>query len=153
MTLTMDKERVGIVGAGRMGLAILKHLLKRGYPAVACDIDDANRQKAQMLGATLADTPAELGKSVGFVILGVGNDREVDEVVLGPDGVLQSLARGSIIAVCSTVAPDTVKALDENARAKGCHVLDAPICRGRWFADEGQLLALFGGDSNVIERA
>jgi 3-hydroxyisobutyrate dehydrogenase-like beta-hydroxyacid dehydrogenase len=59
---------------------------------------------------------------------------------------------GGIIAVCSTVAPDTVKALDEKARAKGVDILDAPICRGRWFADEGKLLALFGGKADVVAR-
>jgi 3-hydroxyisobutyrate dehydrogenase-like beta-hydroxyacid dehydrogenase len=45
-----------------------------------------------------------------------------------------------------------VKAIDEKARAKGCDVLDAPICRGRWFADEGKLLALFGGRDEVVAR-
>jgi 3-hydroxyisobutyrate dehydrogenase-like beta-hydroxyacid dehydrogenase len=45
-----------------------------------------------------------------------------------------------------------VKALDAAARAKGCDVLDAPICRGRWFADEGKLLALFGGRDEVVAR-
>ena len=52
----------------------------------------------------------------------------------------------------STVAPDTVKAVDARARAQGCDVLDAPICRGRWFADEGKLLALFGGRDEVVAR-
>ena len=60
---------------------------------------------------------------------------------------------GSIIAVSSTVSPDTVKALDAIARKKGIDVLDAPICRGRWAADEGTLLALFGGKPEVVERA
>ncbi|MFL5066640.1 MAG: NAD(P)-dependent oxidoreductase, partial [Xanthobacteraceae bacterium] len=82
----------------------------------------------------------------------VGYDDEVNAVVLGADGVLSTLVAGSIIAVSSTVAPDTVKALDAQARAKGSDVLDAPICRGRWFADEGKLLALFGGRPEVVER-
>jgi 3-hydroxyisobutyrate dehydrogenase len=73
-------------------------------------------------------------------------------VALGPDGLHETLAAGSIVAVSSTVAPDTVKALDERSRVKGVQVLDAPICRGRWFADEGKLLALFGGTDKVVER-
>jgi 3-hydroxyisobutyrate dehydrogenase/2-hydroxy-3-oxopropionate reductase len=145
-------ERIGVIGVGRMGLPMVKHLLKRAHAVTACDIDGANLNKARDLGADAADTPAELGSRCSFVILGVGYDEEVHSVTRGPKGVLETLAPGSIIAVSSTVAPDTVKALDEKARAKSCDVLDAPICRGRWFADEGKLLALFGGQPHVVER-
>ncbi|MFL5060047.1 MAG: NAD(P)-dependent oxidoreductase [Xanthobacteraceae bacterium] len=146
------KERVGIIGVGRMGLAMAKHLIKHGYPLTVCDINQESLNKAQQMGAAVARTPAELGRAATFVILGVGYDEEVNAVVLGADGVLSTLVAGSIIAVSSTVAPDTVKALDAKARAKGSDVLDAPICRGRWFADEGKLLALFGGRPEVVER-
>src|SRR5215211_8790909 len=146
------KERVGIIGVGRMGLAMAKHLIKHGYPLMVCDINQESLNKAQQMGAAVARTPAELGRAVTFVILGVGYDEEVNAVVLGADGVLSTLAAGSIIAVSSTVAPDTVKGLDAKARAKGSDVLDAPICRGRCFADEGKLLALFGGTPDVVER-
>jgi 3-hydroxyisobutyrate dehydrogenase-like beta-hydroxyacid dehydrogenase len=146
-------EQVGVIGVGRMGLAMVKHLVKHGYEVTACDIDRNNLNKAAELGAVPASTPAELASHATFVILGVGYDDEVREVTLGKDGVLQTLAKGSVIAVSSTVAPDTVKALDAAARAKGLDVLDAPICRGRWFADEGKLLALFGGRKEVVERA
>jgi len=147
-----EKERVGIIGVGRMGLAMAKHLIGHGYPLTVCDINAENVTKARQLGAQVAATPAELGKAVTFVILGVGYDEEVNEVVLGADGVLQTLPAGSIIAVSSTVAPDSVKALDEKTRTKGVDVLDAPICRGRWFADAGKLLALFGGKVEIVAR-
>jgi 3-hydroxyisobutyrate dehydrogenase len=147
-----NKEQVGIIGVGRMGLAMAKHVLRHGYPLTVCDINQDNVAQARDMGAKVAVSPAELGKSASFVILGVGYDEEVKEVVLGRDGVLDTLARGSIIAVSSTVAPDTVKHLDQVAGQKGVDVLDAPICRGRWFADEGKLLALFGGKPEVVER-
>jgi len=146
------KERIGIIGVGRMGLAMAKHLIDHGYKLTACDINKDSLDQARQMGAEIAGTPAELGRNATFVILGVGYDAEVNTVVLGADGVLQTLAAGSIIAVSSTVAPDTVKALDAEARGKGVDVLDAPICRGRWFADAGKLLALFGGKPEVVER-
>lgn len=146
------KEKVGIIGAGRMGLPMVKHMLKHGYSVTACDISAANLKQAQEMGAKIAETPAALGRDVSFVILGVGYDEEVNEVVLGPQGILQTLPAGSIIAVSSTVAIDTVQTLDAKAQEKGSDVLDAPICRGRWFADEGKLLALFGGKPDVLAR-
>jgi 3-hydroxyisobutyrate dehydrogenase len=146
------KERVGIVGAGRMGLAMVKHLAKAAYPVTVCDINAENVSKAQALGAAVAATPAALAKTTNFVILGVGYDDEVNQVALGQNGLLETLAPGAIIAVSSTVAPDTVKALDKRCRDRAMDILDAPICRGRWFADEGKLLALFGGKNEVVER-
>ena len=148
-----NKERVGIVGVGRMGLAMAKHLLLRGYTVTVCDIDAKQLDKAREAGAAIAESPAGLGKGSDFVILGVGYADEVNEVTLGSGGLMETLARGAIVAVSSTVSPETVKALDERARAKGFDVLDAPTCRGRWAADAGQLLALLGGRDDVVARA
>jgi 3-hydroxyisobutyrate dehydrogenase-like beta-hydroxyacid dehydrogenase len=149
---TGKKERVGIVGVGRMGLAMLKHLVRHGYQVTACDIDDKQLAKASGAGAATVKTPAEVARAADLVIVGVGYDDEVNQVVLGTDGLLANLASGSIIAVSSTAKPDTVKALDERARAVGVAILDAPICRGRFAADDGTLLALVGGKPDVVER-
>ena len=146
------KERIGLVGAGRMGLAMLKHLLKHGYPVVVCDIDDKQLSKAHAAGAAVVQAPAEVARAADFVIIAVGYDDEVNAVALGTDGLIARLAPGAIIAVSSTTKPDTVKALDQRARERGIDLLDAPICRGRFAADEGTLLALVGGKPEVVER-
>jgi 3-hydroxyisobutyrate dehydrogenase/2-hydroxy-3-oxopropionate reductase len=148
-----EKSRVGIVGAGRMGLAMLKHLVRHGYPVTVCDLDPKQCEAARTAGAEIAASPAALGKAADFVIVGVGYDDEVNEVVLGANGLLDAMPKGSIIAVSSTAAPETVKALDARARANGIDILDAPICRGRFAADEGTLLALVGGKPEVVERS
>jgi 3-hydroxyisobutyrate dehydrogenase-like beta-hydroxyacid dehydrogenase len=147
-----NKARVGVVGAGRMGLAMLKHLRKHGHPVVACDIDDKQLAKAREAGATAVKAPAEVARAADFVIIAVGYDDEVNAVALGAGGLIVNLAPGTIIAVSSTTKPDTVKALDQRARERGIDVLDAPICRGRFAADEGTLLALVGGKAEVVER-
>lgn len=147
------KDRVGIVGTGRMGLAMLKHLVRKGYAVTVCDIGDKQRDAARTAGATIAATPAEVGKASDIVILGVGYDDEVNEVVFGKDGLIETMAPGSIIAVSSTAKPDNMKALAARVAAKGVEVIDAPICRGRFAADEGTLLALVGGKPEVVARA
>jgi 3-hydroxyisobutyrate dehydrogenase-like beta-hydroxyacid dehydrogenase len=150
--MTDTKERIGIVGVGRMGLAMLKHLVKHGYAVRACDLDETQLAKARAAGAAVAETPAALAKSTDFVILGVGYTDEVNAVVHGENGLLAQLGKGSIIAISSTVSPFTVQAIDVAARPRGVGVLDAPICRGRWAADEGTLLAMVGGSPEVVER-
>jgi 3-hydroxyisobutyrate dehydrogenase len=148
-----EKARVGIVGVGRMGLAMLKHLVKQGYQVTACDTDDKQLAKARDAGAAAVATTAEVARAADFVIVAVGYDEEVRQVVLEVDGLLANLAPGSIIAISSTAKPDTVKALDEQAKVNGVAILDAPICRGRFAADDGTLLALVGGKPDVVERA
>jgi 3-hydroxyisobutyrate dehydrogenase len=145
-------ERVGIVGVGRMGLAMLKHLVKRGYAVTACDLDGTQLGKAREAGAATATSPAALARLSDFVILGVGYTYEVNAVVHGENGLLATLRKGSIIAISSTVSPATVQAIDAAAQPRGIGVLDAPICRGRWAADEGTLLAMIGGRPDVVER-
>ncbi len=147
-----EKARVGIVGVGRMGLAMLKHLIRQGYQVTACDIDDKQLAKARDAGAAAVTTAAEVARAADFVIVAVGYDEEVRQVVLEVDGLLANLAPGSIIAISSTAKPDTVKALDEQAKVNGVAILDAPICRGRFAADDGTLLALVGGKPDVVER-
>jgi 3-hydroxyisobutyrate dehydrogenase len=147
-----EKARVGIVGVGRMGLAMLKHLVKQGYQVTACDTDDKQLAKARDAGAAAVATTAEVARAADFVIVAVGYDEEVRQVVLEVDGLLANLAPGSIIAVSSTAKPDTLKALDEQAKGHGVAILDAPICRGRFAADDGTLLALVGGKPDVVER-
>ena len=146
------KEKIGVVGVGRMGLALLKHMVNKGYEVTAYDLSDKAMDAAREAGAKTATSPAAVGKAASFVIIGVGYDNEVNEVVLGKDGLLNAMAPGSIIAVSSTVSPDTVQALDEKARAKGIDIMDAPICRGRFWADAGKLLALVGGKDEVVAR-
>jgi 3-hydroxyisobutyrate dehydrogenase-like beta-hydroxyacid dehydrogenase len=146
------KERIGIVGVGRMGLAMLKHLVKHGYAVSACDLDAGQLTKARAAGAGVADSPAALARTSDFVILGVGYTDEVNAVVHGENGLVATLSAGSVIAISSTVSPYTVQAIDAAAQPKGIGVLDAPICRGRWAADDGTLLAMVGGAPEVVER-
>jgi 3-hydroxyisobutyrate dehydrogenase/2-hydroxy-3-oxopropionate reductase len=132
---------------------MLRHLVKKGYAVTVCDISDKQREAARGLGATVVVTPAEVGKASDIVILGVGYDDEVEDVVFGKNGLFESMPRGSIIAVSSTAKPDNMKALAERVAEKGIEVMDAPICRGRFAADSGTLLALVGGKPDVVERA
>ena len=144
---------VGIVGVGRMGLAMTKHLIGHGYQVIACDIDKKQREAARVAGAAIVNSPADLGRATQFVIIAVGYDEEVNEVMFGRGGLLESLGAGAIAAVSSTCMPENVKELAARAAEKNIDVLDAPICRGARAADAGSLLALVGGKPQVFERA
>jgi 3-hydroxyisobutyrate dehydrogenase-like beta-hydroxyacid dehydrogenase len=127
-----DKEKIGIVGVGRMGQAMTKHLIRHGYAVQAQDIEPKALEAAGGLGADTAKTPAEVGKACRFVIVAVGYDDEASAVMLDKSGLLETMSAGSVIAVSSTCTPEHVKMLAEKARAKGVEVLDEPIWGDLW---------------------
>jgi 3-hydroxyisobutyrate dehydrogenase-like beta-hydroxyacid dehydrogenase len=146
-------ELIGIVGVGRMGLAIAKHLMRHGYRVIAQDIDDEAMEAARAAGARTAATPAAVGKEAAFCIVAVGYDDEAAAVMLDKGGLLETMAPGSVISVSSTCTPDHVKMLAARAAATSVDLLDAPICRGQRAADEGTMLSLCGGKPATFERA
>ena len=147
-----EKEKIGIVGVGRMGQAMARHLIKHGYAVVAQDIEPKALDVVRGMGAETVKTPAEVGKACQFVIIAVGYDEEASAVMLDKNGLLETMSAGGVIGMSSTCTPEHVKMLAEKAAARGIEVLDAPICRGQMAADTGTMLILCGGKPEVFER-
>ncbi|MFC3961900.1 NAD(P)-dependent oxidoreductase [Nocardia jiangsuensis] len=144
--------RVGFIGLGSQGGPMARRIAAAGHPLVLW------ARRPQMLepfadcGATVADSPAALAAASDLVCLCVVGDADVEQVVGGPEGVLSGLAPGGVIAVHSTVHPDTCLALAETAATRGVHVVDAPVSGGGQAAAEGRLLVMAGGESGVVQR-
>ena len=147
-----SKGTIGIVGVGRMGQAMVRHLIGNGYAVTGCDIDPKCCEAARTAGAAIVADPAAVGAAVTFAIVAVGYDHEASAVMLETNGLLRTMAPGSVIAVSATCTPEHVKMLAEKAAAKGIDVLDAPICRGAQAAAAGTMLSLMGGKQAVYER-
>lgn len=151
MTHADAVHAVGVIGAGRMGQPIIGHLVRKGFVAIVHDVDAGTRERVEGLGARWAGTPAALARECRTILICVGYDRDVRDL-LSPNGVLPDVARDSIVAVLSTVNPRTMQDLAEAARPSGVHVVDSTMCRGGRAADEGTLLAFVGGPADVVER-
>jgi 3-hydroxyisobutyrate dehydrogenase-like beta-hydroxyacid dehydrogenase len=151
MTTTTAIKTVGVIGAGRMGQPIIGHMVRKGLTVAAYDIDEAKRATVGKLGARWADSPSALARGCEAILVCVGYDRELRELV-SPDGLLRDLPRGTIVAVLSTVNPRTVQELAETAKPFGVHVVDTTVARGGRAADAGTLLAFLAGDAEVVER-
>jgi 3-hydroxyisobutyrate dehydrogenase len=145
-------QKIGIVGVGRMGRAMARHLMAGGYPVTAVDGSLKALDAVAELGAEIASTPAELAKQCDVVFIAVGFDDEVEAVCHDADGILAGASVGTIVVVNSTVSVELVKSLEEQATARGLRLLDVPIARGRPAAEAGKLLALVGGDAGLLEE-
>ena len=146
-------KRVGIIGIGRMGRPMARHLLARGFEVFAYDVDRSRVAAAEQLGAAGCADPREVAAQSELVIVVVGFDSELIEVLVAENGILAGARQGAVIAVASTVYPETMKRVEQlgSEIGKGLAVVDIPICRGESAAEEGTLLLLGGGDAAAFE--
>jgi 3-hydroxyisobutyrate dehydrogenase len=119
-------EKVGMVGTGAMGLALLERLKLAGVTDVVChDAYKPALDSACALGNSGATSAAEVAKQATLIDIVVRTDQDMLDCVLGANGVLDSAQAGTLLLLHSSVLPDTVKKVAAAARAKGTHAVDA----------------------------
>jgi 3-hydroxyisobutyrate dehydrogenase len=150
---TGGRPRVGFIGLGSQGAPIAQRIIGAGYPVTLWARRAATLEPFGATPAKVAGSPAELATASDLVGLCVTGDADVEQVVAGPDGILAGLAGGSVIAVHSTVHPDTCRRLAALAQAQGAALIDAPVSGGAPAAAAGRLLAMVGGDAGPVQFA
>jgi 3-hydroxyisobutyrate dehydrogenase len=147
-----EKQTIGVLGAGRMGLPVIGHLVRAGHTVLVYDVDPAKKEAVADKGATFVTTTGDVAGRCTTVLVCVGYEEQLAELMLGEDGLLAQLPGGALVAVLSTVSAGGMRRLSEAAAPHGIDVVDAPVCRGSWAADAGQLLSLLGGTEAAASR-
>ena len=146
-----ELKTLGVVGAGRMGTPIIGHLVRKGFPTRVCDVNPARADAVKERGAQWAAGPDSLAAECDAILVCVGFDREVQDL-LAERGPLRRARPGTVIAILSTILPKTVQSLAHECEGAGLHVVDSTVCRGGEAADQGTLLSFVGGDAEVVRR-
>ncbi len=146
-------EHIGFLGPGLMGKGIVKNLLSKGYKVMVY----AHREGLKLddlvaVGATKTQSLTDLGQKNPTVMLCVPSSKEVEIVVLGTPGLLQSMREGSILIDLSTSLPASTRMLAERLRERKIELLDAPMTGTPVHANAGELNLMIGGDKAVYER-
>lgn len=144
-------RNIGIVGLGKMGAPMAKHLLARGFNVCGCDPVDVARRNAREIGASVLETPREVAQKSNLVIVVVGFDHEVETAIWGKDGIVEGARKGLVVANGSTVAPRYARRLAERLHEKSIVSLDIPSARGEAAAVAGKVLLFGGGDPKAFE--
>ncbi|HEY6789489.1 MAG TPA: NAD(P)-dependent oxidoreductase [Trebonia sp.] len=145
--------RAGFIGLGSQGAPMARRIVDGGFPLTLWARRPDTLAPFADTAAKTASTPAELAANSDVIGLCVRDDSDIEQVVSGEDGVLAGVAPGAIIAVHSTVHPDTVRVLADRAAKKGAFVVDAPVSGGQPAASVGRLLVMVGGEEEHVERA
>lgn len=143
--MAIQDETIGFIGLGAMGKGMASNCVRKGFSLVVHDIRPEPVADLVALGAAAASSVAELSGLCSTIVTVLPTGREVDEIVMGPDGVLAHAKPGTLVADLSTIDPETTDKLHDAARAGGCRAIDAPIGRLAWHADRGESLFMVGG--------
>jgi 3-hydroxyisobutyrate dehydrogenase-like beta-hydroxyacid dehydrogenase len=140
--------KLGYIGLGNMGAPMAKRLVEWPGGLTVFDVRTEAMTPLAELGASLADSVAGVA-AADIISITVLNDKQVREVV----AELAAHAKpGTVIAIHSTISPDTAVELAADLKPKGIHVIDAPISGGGGAADKGELAVMVGADREVYER-
>jgi 3-hydroxyisobutyrate dehydrogenase len=146
-------ERVGWIGTGVMGASMCGHLLAAGHPVTVTTRTPGKADALLAAGAVWADSPAAVAAASDVVFVMVGYPSEVEEVVLGHDGALGTLAPGGLLVDMTTSRPALAVAIAALAADAGLTALDAPVSGGDVGARDGTLSIMVGGDAAAFTRA
>ncbi|MGH7214369.1 MAG: NAD(P)-dependent oxidoreductase, partial [Tepidisphaeraceae bacterium] len=146
-------SKLAFVGLGVMGLPMAGHLLKAGH---SIKVHTRTRSKAQKLlddGATWAETAAKAAEGADVVFVCVTDTPDVEQVLLGDNGIKDAARKGTIVVDHSTISPTTTRHLCDELAKKGVAFLDAPVSGGDLGAKNATLSIMVGGDKKAFEKA
>ncbi|PAU89077.1 oxidoreductase [Pseudomonas sp. WN033] len=145
---------VAFIGLGVMGYPMAGHLLRAGH-----ELTVYNRTASKAVewvaqhGGRACETPAQAAVDQDFVMVCVGNDHDLREVIGGEQGVLKGIRSGAVIVDHTTASADVARELADLAARQGVGFLDAPVSGGQAGAEHGQLTVMVGGDAAVYDLA
>ena len=144
---------VAFIGLGVMGYPMAGHLQAKGNSVTVY-----NRTRSKSIawknqhGGKMAETPADAARGVEAVFVCVGNDDDIREVTMGPDGALQAMERGQILVDHTTASAGIARELSGAAAEAGAGFIDAPVSGGQAGAENGALTVMCGGPQEIYDR-
>ncbi|HZF46203.1 MAG TPA: NAD(P)-dependent oxidoreductase [Sphingomonadaceae bacterium] len=154
-----QKTKIAFLGLGVMGGPMAGHLARAGFDVTIYNRTPARAEARQALLAEdglavrIAATPAEAAAGQDVVITCVGNDADLAQVVLGPEGALAAMAPGSLYIDHTTVSADIARRIAAEAAERGILAVDAPVSGGQAGAESGKLSIMCGGTDEALAAA
>ncbi len=144
--------RIGFLGLGAMGAAIVVRLIAAGHQVTGWNRSEEKAAPLRARGMRWAPSPRELAASSDVMISILTDAKALEQVVAGPEGVIEGLRPGAILADMSTISPDSSKAVAARVAAAGGTMLDAPISASLATLEAGEASVMVGGDPQAYER-
>jgi len=144
--------RIGFIGLGTMGHPMAANLIRAGYDLAVWNRTPGRARDLLELGAEWAESPFEAAREANVVITMVSDDSAIEQVYYGGDGVMAGLQPGTVVIDSSTISPGIARRLAEDAAARHCDFLDAPVTGSKPAAEEGALVFMVGGSREALDQ-
>lgn len=148
-----DLERVAFIGLGIMGRPMAHHLLEAGFPLAVHSRSPGPVDELVAAGAVRAGSASEAARASTVVITMLPDTPDVEQVLLGEEGVGSGAATGTLVIDMSTIDPAPMRVIAETLGANGVEMLDAPVSGGEKGAVQGTLSIMVGGSAEGFARA
>jgi 3-hydroxyisobutyrate dehydrogenase len=145
-------KKIGFIGLGIMGKPMSLNLLKAGFDVTVYNRTESKTADAVSQGAKKAESPAEAAADSTVIITIVSDTPDVESVILGKNGVIESIKPDSVVIDMSTISPKATRDIATRLKEKGAHMLDAPVSGGEQGAIDGTLSIMTGGETAIFER-
>jgi 3-hydroxyisobutyrate dehydrogenase len=145
-------DRLGFIGTGTMGLPMCLNLCKAGFPLSVYDRRPEAARAVLDAGARWAASSRAVAQVADIVITMLPNTPDVEQALLGPDGVLAGAHPGLVVADMSTIAPAASRRLASTCRQQEVTFVDAPVSGGVQGARDGTLTIMAGGEAAVMDH-
>lgn len=143
---------IGFIGTGVMGKEMARNLIEAGHQLFVYNRTPKKAEELIEMGAKWENGPGEVAKRSEIVITMVGYPKDVEEVYMGKNGIIENVKKGSYIIDMTTSSPFLAKKIYEKARDKGVYAFDAPVSGGDIGAKEGTLSIMVGGDETAFDK-
>jgi putative dehydrogenase len=150
---TMANPATAIIGLGAMGIGMAANIIRTGIALNGYDLSGTQRDAFRHLGGTVHMSPATAAAGASLLIIMVVNAEQVCEVLFGDEGALHALGEDACVMLCSTIAPDDVRAIAAKLAEESVMMLDAPVSGGKTGADFGELSIMAAGPKSAFARA
>ncbi len=146
--------KVAFLGLGVMGYPMAGHLVSKGHQVVVYNrTASKSAQWSAQHGGQTAATPHDASQGAAFVMACVGNDDDLRQVCLGPDGAFAGMAKGAVFVDHTTVSAHVTRELASVAAGQGLGFVDAPVSGGQAGAENGALSIMCGGNADTYAQA
>ena len=144
--------KLGYIGIGVMGRPMTLRLLAAGHEVAVWNRSPEKMKPVLEKGAKAASSPADVARNAEIVMMCVTDQRAAEEVLVGPNGVIEGARRGLVVVDFSSIAPESARALHRKLGEKGIGLVDAPVSGGVPGAEKGTLAIMAGGREEDVER-
>ncbi|MCA9412079.1 MAG: NAD(P)-dependent oxidoreductase [Candidatus Omnitrophica bacterium] len=151
--MSSEIKKVGFIGMGIMGLPMARNLMKAGFEVTVHSRTMSKCDELVKEGAKKAGTPSEAARGMDATVTIVTDTPDVEAVILGENGVIESAEEGSVVIDMSTISPSVTVEIAKALKEKRIGMVDAPVSGGDVGAINGTLTIMAGGEESDFNRA